>query len=153
MQMLDHPPTGSEIQPDSSENPPAEPQKPPVPRRVRILRYVKNVVYIELALCALAALSFLFTRGFTLITYSERLFYIGLSITLVGGFVAVAVMFIGADTRIRKLDPATHAWDVILERRRLAEKRYDASVQVWLIGALCIVISAIVQVLSARLGL
>lgn len=151
--MIDQIPPDSEGLSEDTNSTAPQPAKPALPWHRKLLNYLKQLALIEAILCLLAGFTFIFTGRLSLIAYSERLFYIGVFVTLVGGFVAVAIMLAGASVRFTKPEQARQAWDTILERRQIAEKRYDASIQVWLIGAVCIALSALLQVISARFGL
>jgi hypothetical protein len=50
----------------------------------KALVYIRNIILVDLALSLLVALSFLFTRGFSFLALSERIFYAGLGVTLLG---------------------------------------------------------------------
>jgi hypothetical protein len=116
----------------------------------RALIYIRNILLVDLGFALLVAISFLFTRGFTFLAYSERIFYTGLGITLIAFVVGLAAGFAGKSFGIplfiRKPEEAKKMLDNFGEYRELVEQRYDTGIQIFLVGLGCIVVSALVQV-------
>jgi hypothetical protein len=115
----------------------------------KVLILVRNVLAINAAICLGVALTFLIKGSFSFLAYSERLFWAGLVAILLGGMVGFAIMFsgksFGIPTIIRRPEEAKKLLDHFGEYREEVEKRYDASITIWLIGLVCIAISALVQ--------
>ena len=109
----------------------------------------KKVLRVVLALCLVAGLTFLFTGGFSFLAFSERIFWAGLLVIMVGGTIALAMMFspkaFNFPFNIRKPEDAKKYIDNIPAEREKNEQRLDAGIQLWLIGLTCIGISALVQ--------
>ena len=120
---------------------------------LKVLVYIRDILVIDLGICLLVALTFLFTRNFTLLSYSERIFWGGLAITLIAGMVAFAAMFsgrsFGIPTVIRKPEEAKKLLDHFDEYLDEKNKRHDVSIRLFVIGVGCIAISALIQTLLA----
>jgi hypothetical protein len=116
----------------------------------KALIYIRNILLVDLGLSLLVAFSFLFTRGFTVLAYSERIFYTGLVITLIAFVVGLAAGFsgksFGIPMFIRKPEEAKNLLDNFGEYRDLVEQRYDTGIQIFLVGLGCVVVGALVQV-------
>ena len=120
---------------------------------LKVLVFTRDVLLIDLGVCILVAFTFLFTKNFTLLGYSERIFWAGLATTIIGGFVAVAARFsgrsLGIPVTIRKPEEAKNLLDHFEEYVEEVEKRHDASIQLFVVGLGCIVISALIQTILA----
>lgn len=122
---------------------------------IRIAQYiVKKILLFDLILAAIAALSFLFTRGFSFTAYSERLLWFSVAVFFVGGTVVMANLFSGGTAwsfsfprNIRTPEKAKQFMDDVPAARKLAERRLDVGIQIWLIGLGCLGLSALVQTL------
>jgi hypothetical protein len=116
---------------------------------VKALMYLRNIVLVDLAIALAVAATFIFTRNFTFTALSERIFWVGLVITLVAGIVAFSAMFsgrsMGIPVTIRKPEEARHFLDHFGEFRAEIDKRHSVSIQLFIIGLGCIVVSALVQ--------
>ena len=117
---------------------------------LRSLAYLKSIILVDLVICGIVGLTFLFVGRFSFLAYSERMFYAGIIMVLLGGIVGFAVMFsgrsFGIPVFIRRPEEARRLLDHFSEYREEIEKRYDASILIWLIGLGCIAISALVEV-------
>lgn len=115
----------------------------------KALLYLRNVVLVDLAIGVLVAITFLFSGGFTFTALSERIFWVGLVITLLAGIVALASTFsgrsLGIPVIIRRPQEAKNLLDHFGEYRAEVDKRQDVSIQLFIIGLGCIAISALVQ--------
>jgi hypothetical protein len=116
----------------------------------KALIYIRNILLADLGFALLVALSFLFTRGFTFLAYSERILYTGLVITMIAFVVGLAAGFagkgFGIPLLIRKPEEAKKLLDNFVDYRELVEQRYDTGIQIFLVGLGCVVVSALVQV-------
>lgn len=116
---------------------------------LRTLVYIRDVLLAALGICLFVALTFFFTKNFTFLAYSERVFWAGLITTLLGGLVAFAAMFsgrsFGIPTVIRKPEEAKNFLDHFEEYIAEVNKRHDVSIRLFIIGVGCIVISALIQ--------
>jgi hypothetical protein len=120
-----------------------------------ILRYLKKVTLIVLGIFLAVSVSFIFTKGFTFLEFSNRLFWGGIASFIVGGVVVMTLMNlnhdIGVPSVITKKEDARKFMDSNLLLRDKIEKRYDLAAMFWLVGLLCIGLSAVVQILGSRL--
>lgn len=122
-----------------------------------ILRYLRKVTLIVLGLTALAAGSFVFTAGFTLQAFSDRMFWAGVVSMVIGGLGLMSMMnlnqnVLGLPNLVIKKEDARKLIDNNLELRAAIEKRYDFGILFWFIGLVCIAIGALVTVIGARMG-
>ena len=119
-----------------------------------ILRYLKRVALIVLAVTVAVGLSFVFTGGLTFLAYSNRLFWAGIGFFVADGVVYMSLMTIshdiGVPSVITKKEDARKFMDKNLELRDKIEQRYDLAAMLWLVGLVCIGISALVQILASR---
>jgi hypothetical protein len=119
----------------------------------KITAFLKKILVIEAVICLGVALTFLFGGRFSFLAYSERLFWTGMITVVLGGLVGFAVMFsgrgFGIPTMIRKPEDAKKLLDHFGEYREEVEKRYDASLTIWIVGLVCIALSALVETLLA----
>lgn len=120
---------------------------------LKALVYIRDTLLVDLGICLLVALTFLFTKNFTFLALSERIFWAGLVITLLGGLVAFAAMFsgrsFGIPTIIRKPEEAKNFLDHFEEYIEEVNKRHDVSINLFIIGVGCIAISALIQMILA----
>ena len=116
-------------------------------------RYIWPLLVIWVAVVVLAALSFLVLDGeFTWRIYSDRLFWGGIAVILVGSFAVVSVLgsmnTMGTPSVITAPADARIAHEKIGEYIRMNAGRYKFSIRMFVVGALCIGSSALVEVLS-----
>ncbi len=115
------------------------------PRLKKALLYLKQVLLASIGVAMLVGLSFIFTNDFTAKAYSNRLFIVGIFLTMLGVFVFVTILGtrrnMGLPTLARKAEDARKILDRSEELRDKAEKRYDAGSQIWIIGTACMVLS------------
>ena len=117
-----------------------------------IWRFFRTVLLIDLAFFVAVGVSFLFTGEFTAKAYSDRLFWAGLLATLSGFPIILASL--GSYTTLGTPNiltapgdaPITH--ERIREHIRTNEGRYMLVVRMATVGVVCIVTSALIQVLS-----
>lgn len=116
---------------------------------IRVLVYFRDVLLVDLGICLIVALTFLFTRNFSFVLLSERVFWAGLAATLIAALVAFAATFsgrsLGIPTIIRKPEEAKNLLDHFEEFRDEMNKRHDVSIYLFMIGLGCIAISALIQ--------
>lgn len=118
----------------------------------RTINYLAKKVFVfDLALILLAALSFLITGNFSMVAYSERIFWFGIVVFLIAGTIALAQMVPGRillfPYNIRKVEDARKFVKQTDEFRDQADKRIDLGIQIFLIGLGCLAVSALVQTL------
>lgn len=117
---------------------------------VKALRYLRDILLIDIAILLLVFLTFVITRNFTFLALSERLFWAGMLVTMVAGVVGLAAGFSGRSygipVIIRRPEEARRLLDHMDEYRAETEKRYDLGIWLFLIGLGCIAFSALVQV-------
>jgi hypothetical protein len=117
---------------------------------IQALVYIRDILFVDLGICLLVAITFIFTRNFSFLGLSERIFWAGLGTTLIGGVVAFAATFsgrsFGIPTIIRRPKEAKNLLDHFMEFREEVEKRNDVSIRLFVIGLGCIAISALIQV-------
>ena len=119
----------------------------------KVWRYIWPLLIIWAAVVVLAALSFLVLKGeFTWSAYSNRLFWGGIAVVLVGGFAVVSVLgslnTMGTPSVITAPGDARIAHEKIGEYLKTNSRRYGFSFRMFIVGALCIGTSALVEVLS-----
>jgi hypothetical protein len=114
--------------------------------------FLRPVLVIVLAVAIGAGLSFLIWGPFSLRAYSDRLAYGGMGAIVVGGFAIVAslsayrtlgtpsVFTAGSDSRI--------ATERIGEYLRMNAKRYSFVFRMLAVGVICLVGSALIELLS-----
>jgi hypothetical protein len=112
----------------------------------------KKILLYDVGVSLLVALTFLFTKGFSILAYSDRMVYAGITIVVTGGLVILGSVAAGRDYGvppvIKRLDEAKRYQSHHLDIRKAIEHRYDVAIQIWLIGISCIGISALIQVSS-----
>ncbi len=111
------------------------------------LVYLKQIVLSAVGVAALVGVSFYFTKGYTVKAYSDRLFIVGVMITLGGVFVFITMAGtrrrMGLPTLAKNKEEARKIMDRSDELRDKTEKRYDAGSQIWVIGTACMVLSVL----------
>lgn len=109
--------------------------------------YLKQVFTYAITVAVLVGASFMLTDDFSAKTYSDRLFTVGILITLLGVFVFVTIAGtrrrLGIPTLAKNEEQARKILDHTEELREKAEKRYDIGAQVWAVGIACMVVSII----------
>jgi sugar phosphate permease len=109
------------------------------------LVYLSQIFLYAVGITVLVGVSFLFTGGFAVQAYSDRLFIAGVVITLVGVFVFITIggtrRNMGLPTFAKTKEDARKIIDHSEEIRDKAEKRYDAGSKVWAVGAACMLLS------------
>lgn len=114
------------------------------------LDYVfRKVLLVNLYITAAVLVSFVFFRPFTLIAFSERIFWAGMLMMLAAGVVIVATGFtgrsFGVPVFIRRPEEARKFLDKAPQIQAEVEKRYNAGARLWFIGMGCIAISALIE--------
>lgn len=113
-----------------------------------VLVYLRDVLLVDLVIIVLVAISFVVGK-FSFLAYSERIFWVGLGVTLLAGLVAFGAMFAGRSfgipAIIRKPEEAKQLLDHMGDYRAEVEKRNDVSILLFGIGLGCIAISALIQ--------
>jgi hypothetical protein len=109
------------------------------------LLYLKQIFSYAFSVAVLVGASFMFFGDLSAQTYSDRLFIVGILITLLGVFVFVTIAGtrrnMGIPTLAKTKEEARKIMDHSLELIEKAEKRYDAGAQVWAVGIACLVLS------------
>ena len=118
---------------------------------LKALVYIRDVLLVDLGISLIIAFTFIFTKNFSFLAFSERIFWAGLGITLIGGMVGFAAMFsgrsFGIPTIIRKPEEAKKLLDHFQDYREEVEKRNDVSILLFVVGVGCIAISALIQII------
>ena len=119
------------------------------------LVYLKQVSSYAFSVAVLVGASFFFTGDLSARAYSDRLFTVGILITLLGVFIFVTIAGtrrrMGIPTLARKADDARKMLDSAEELREKTEKRYDLGAQVWAVGIACMAFSVISYLLLSIL--
>ncbi len=119
---------------------------------MRVWRFFLPLLIIWVAIVALIALSFLFWGEFTFKAYSDRLFWGGIAAIVVGGFVVVSALgsysTLGTPSVLTAPADARIAHERIWEYMKTNAGRYTFTFRMFIVGALCIGTSALVEVLS-----
>jgi hypothetical protein len=123
-----------------------------------IVRYLRRVTLIVLAVTVVVAVSFLFTRDFSMLAFSNRMFWAGMVAMIIGGIGVLSMMnlnrtVLGLPNVITKKEDARKLMDNNLELRAAIEKRYDFGILFWLIGLACVAIGALATVIGAWIGM
>ncbi len=120
---------------------------------LKVLVYARDIILADLGLSLLVSVSFLFTRNFSFTALSERVFWVGLGITVIAGMVGFGAMFAGRSfgipSIIRRPAEAKRLIDNLSDYRAEVDKRNDLSFRIFLIGLGCIAVSALVQTFLA----
>lgn len=115
---------------------------------------LKKILLFVAGIAVLTAASFLITRNFSVNAYSDRLVWVGLFLFILAVVVWVGVFFAGVQygvpTLIRKPEEAKRLITNRQKIQEVVERRYMAAIQIWVIGLLCIVLGAAVQILWGR---
>jgi hypothetical protein len=119
----------------------------------KALIYARNIVLADLGISLVVPVSFIFGGKLSFLSYSERLFWAGLGVTLIGGVVGFSASFAGRNfgipTLIRRPEEAKRFMTHFVEYREEVEKRYDQGIQFFFVGLGCIGISALIQAFLA----
>jgi hypothetical protein len=111
------------------------------------LLYLKQTFSYAFSVAVLVGASFMFIGDLSAQAYSDRLFTVGILITLLGVFVFVTIAGtrrrLGIPTLAKNTDEARKMLDHAEELRDKTEKRYDAGAQVWAVGIACLVLSVL----------
>jgi hypothetical protein len=119
---------------------------------VKIWRFFRPVLIIDLVLLIVVGVSFLFARPFSVRAYSDRLFWGGIVAILVGG-IGVFASFgsystLGTPSVVTAPGDARIAHERIREHIRMNAGRYSFIGRMFTSGAICITISAILEILT-----
>ena len=119
----------------------------------RAWRFVWPLLVMWVVVVVLSTLSFLVLEGeFTWRIYSDRLFWGGIAVILVGSFAVISVLgsmnTMGTPSVITAPGDARVAHEKIGEYLRMNVGRYKFSIRMFIVGSLCIGTSALVEVLS-----
>jgi small basic protein len=111
------------------------------------LVYLKQIFTYAFSVAILVGASFMFIGDLSAQAYSDRLFMVGILITMLGVFVFVTIAGtrrrMGIPTVAKNKEDAVKIMEHAQELRDKAEKRYDAGAQVWAVGIACLVISVL----------
>jgi hypothetical protein len=115
----------------------------------------KKVLIYCLGFSVIVGGTFLFTKGFSFDAYSDRLVWAGLFLFMASGIIWLGVFTAGSQFgipgSIKKPEEAKKYYEHQAEIHETIEKRYDAAIQIWIIGLGCIGIGALVQILASRM--
>lgn len=96
----------------------------------------------------ITALSFLFTKGMTPAAFSDRFFLVGMLVMGLGGIVIFAQMISSSGKIFFNNDRDPSEIKKILnpnpKSRGEVEHRYNVGGQIWLVGIVCMIVSALV---------
>ncbi len=123
----------------------------------KLAKATGRILLASIGVVALVGLSFLFTGGFSSQTLSDRTFLAAIAIMVIGVLVLLAMAVpqqsIGIPTSLEKAREAQERNIQKLQERFQNESRYNISIQMWLVGVVCIVMSALVQIILSNFGL
>ncbi len=109
----------------------------------------KRILPAVLILSILTLISFVITRGLTVLAYSNRIFLVGVSFMMLGGIVIFAQMISSSGKIFFNNDRDPNEIKKILspnvKSRTEIENRYNVGGQIWLIGFFCILSSILVS--------
>ena len=109
----------------------------------------RQVLLVIGIIFAVVLVSFIIFGPLTAVSLSERVFWAGMFVMVLGAVVTVATMFagksFGVPLIIRKPEEARRFLDLGPEIHEEREKRYNVGVRLWLIGMGCVGISALVE--------
>ena len=119
----------------------------------QIWRFVWPVLIIVAAAAVLAGASFLIlgeSSAFDLRTYSDRLFWAGIGLIMLGGFAIVAALgslyTVGTPSVLTAGADARNAQSRIQDHFRVNSKRYGFVFRMLTSGLLCIALSALLEI-------
>lgn len=116
-------------------------------------RFLRPTLIAVVAVVVGARLSFLLAGEYSVQAYSDRLFWGGIGVGLLGGFAVVASL--GAYSTLGTPNVLTAPGDARIAHSRVADyletnaRRYGFTIRMILASALCIGLSALVNVLGA----
>jgi hypothetical protein len=116
-------------------------------------RFLRPTVIAVVLVVVGARLSFFLAGEYNVQAYSDRLFWGGIGVGLLGGFAVVASL--GAYSTLGTPSVFTAPGDAPIAHARVADyletnaRRYGFTIRMVLAGALCIGLSALVSVLAA----
>ena len=120
--------------------------------RLGLWRFLRPTAIAVVLVVVGARISFLFAGEYNAQAYSDRLFWGGIGVGLLGGFAVVASL--GAYSTLGTPNVFTAPGDARIAHSRVAEyletnaRRYGFTIRMILAGALCIGLSALVSVLA-----
>jgi len=121
-----------------------------------VLDFSKRAILTSLGSMIVAGISLIFSTNISLIIYSERLFWVGLIIILVGGIMVFSLFDIrrsfGLPLIIKKPEHAKALLEKSGDIGKEKDKRIDLSIRIWLTGMLVIGVSALIQILAEKLA-
>jgi len=111
----------------------------------------KKILPAVLVVILLTGLSFIFTRGISVVAYSDRLLLAGMLVMLLGGVILFAQMISTSGkvffTNTRDANEIKNILNPNPKHRAEVEERSNVGAQIWLIGVVCMVFSALVTIL------
>lgn len=119
-----------------------------------IWRFLWPVLIIAASAVLLAAISFwvIDKQAFTALAYSNRIFWAGIGLTVLGGFTVVASLgsmaTVGTPSVLTAGADARNAQSRIQDYFSTNSKRYGFVFRMIVSGGICIAISAIIEILS-----
>lgn len=123
----------------------------------KLLKSTARILLVSLGVVAAVGISFLFTGGFSSTTFSDRTFLAAIAIMVTGVLVLLAMAVpqqsIGIPTSAEKARETRERAVQKLQERFQNESRYNISIQMWLVGVVCIVMSALVQIILSNFGM
>ena len=114
-----------------------------------LLVFLRKVLLFSAIVAVLVGLSFLFTQDFTAAALSERLVWTGLGIAMIGGFLVFGQTVGGRNYGLSGAFTRTvHANDLInfnIEVRQNVEKKFDFTIQLFLVGLVLFLLGVLVE--------
>ena len=127
-------------------------------KAVHILRLLadyifRQVLLVDVVIFLVVMVTFVFHGPLNAIAVSERVFWAGMIVMLLGAVVTAATLFtgksFGVPMIIRKPEEARRFLDLSPEINAEKEKRYNVGARLWFIGMGCVAISALVEQIFA----
>lgn len=121
------------------------------PKRKRPASAIRQSFLIILGTLVVVGLSFFLRGGFTFNAYGVRLFWAGIIFILIGGTSAIASLLVkkefGIPYNVIKQEDAKKLKESIPAIWESQNRRFNISVQFFVIGLICFGISALLQIL------
>ena len=112
------------------------------------IQFLKKVLSFVLGIILVVLVSFLFTQGFSNVALSDRLFIVGMGFAMLGGVVVISRNMPGRrlPNPEKKPEPKPEQTpeEAQQELKRKIEKWFSISTCLFLIGLLCVLLSAAV---------
>jgi magnesium-transporting ATPase (P-type) len=124
---------------------------------IRLLKIAVWIFLISFGITLMIGVSFIFTGGFSSRTFSDRVFWIGMIVTVACTSILSALALFRRNFDIpRTTTKVKDAWERMehdFEVRKKLEVHYTLWILGWLVGIICIVFSALIQILLSKFNL